>query len=90
MCKGRGRKFLFPYNAAPLPLSPKNPKTKNLDLLRQKKKKKTQKGLALGWLPSNCPTSLPLCHDWIGVVVVAPPFTVINSGGERQKKRGEF
>jgi hypothetical protein len=56
----------------------------------QDKKKKKQNGQALGRLPSNRPTSLPLCHDWTWVIVVSPPFTVINSGGERQKKKGEI
>jgi hypothetical protein len=59
MCKGRGRKFLFPYNAAPLPLSPKNPKTKNLDLLRQKKKKNTE-GISPGVAAQQLPNLLTL------------------------------
>ena len=84
-CKCWGRKFFFPYNAAPLPKTQK-PKT----LTCQDKKKKKQKGQVLGRLPSNRSTSRPLCHDWTGVVVVSPPFTVKNSGGERQKKWGNF
>jgi hypothetical protein len=83
-CKCWGRKFFFPYNVAPLPKTQK-PKT-----LTCQDKKKKQKGQVLGRLPSNRSTSRPLCHDWTGVVVVSPPFTVKNSGGERQKKWGNF
>jgi hypothetical protein len=41
-------------------------------------------------LPKGCPATLPLCHDWTGVVALPPLFTLINTKGETHTEGMDF
>jgi hypothetical protein len=56
-------------------------------------KKQSEQALraALRRLPSGRPATLPLCHDWIGVIGLSPYFFPINTDmRDEPKKGGEY
>jgi len=83
--KGRGRRSFAPLYFFPLSFFlPTSLSSDPWPTTRQK----NRANKPFGRLPRGHPTTLPLCHDWIGVIGLSPYFFPINTGRRDEPKKG--